>query len=152
LTIAPECVGIYTGSAYTPGTWNSWNYWVPIINTTISDIDFVMVQAYNNWYEQPAGTLSYVQDVYVNWQNKPSASFCNWCTPIANFNGVPDSKLVLGILSSTSAGNGGYYLAPAILQSFISWTKTSNFTLAGIMFWNSHWDSLNGYAISNAVT
>ena len=50
LTIAPECVGVYTGSTYTPGAWNSWNYWVPIINTTIADIDLVMVQAYNNWY------------------------------------------------------------------------------------------------------
>jgi len=121
ITIGPECVGIYSGVTYTPGTWQSWNYWVPIINTTINDIDLVMVQAYNNWYEQAEGSLAYFQDVYLNWRNQPSATFCSWCTPIPNFTGVPESKLAIGILASTSAGNGGYYAPPATVQALISW-------------------------------
>jgi chitinase len=89
---------------------------VPVINTAINDIDLVMVQAYNNWYEQPAGTLAFVKDVYVNWMNKPQKDLCNWCTPIPDFTGVPESKLVIGLIASTSAGNAGYYLPPLIIQ------------------------------------
>jgi len=147
ITIAPECVGIYTGVTYTPGSWQAWNYWVPIINSTIQDIDYVMVQAYNNWYEEAAGTLAYIQDVYTNWRNIPNATFCNWCTAIPNFNGVPPEKLVIGLLASTSAGNAGYYVPASTIASFIQWLPT----LTGIMFWDSHWDSLNGYSSSNAV-
>jgi chitinase len=59
--------------------------------------------------------------------------------------------LVIGLIASTSAGNAGYYVPAATIKDFIQWMPTQNYTLAGLMFWDSHWDSLNGYASSNAV-
>lgn len=81
-------MGVYSGQVLTPGAWQAFNYWVPILNSTIDMIDLVLIQAYNNWYEEPAATLSYLQDIYYNWRNLPSP-FCSWCTVLPGFAGVP---------------------------------------------------------------
>jgi chitinase len=76
----------------------------------------------------------------------------SWETPIANFTGVAGEKLMMGVLASTSAGGASYYYPPDIITAFRSWLATNNYPLAGFMMWDSHWDSLNGNAISNACT
>lgn len=108
-----------------------------------------MVQAYNNWYDGlQAGSLSYLQDIYLQWSNLPS-SFCSGCSPIPNFTGVPSNKLVMGIPASPTAGTGSP-LATTI-DSFMNWQITNNYTIRGWMMWDSHWDSLNAFNLSNTI-
>ena len=137
----------------TPATWQPgdyWNFWVPIFNVAMKSIDLVQVQAYNNWYDNlSAGTLAFLQDVTLQWLNQPSPS-CAGCSIIPNFSGIPSSKLLIGIPASSSAGTG--YPSPTTISSFLSWTKQSTQTdIAGMMIWDSHWDSLNSYTASNAI-
>ena len=147
-------MGVYQGQPVpTPNTWNAgdyWNFWVPIFNAAMGSIDGVQVQAYNNWYDNLSpGSLSILQDVTIQWLNKQQSSFCSGCAVIPNFAGIPNSKLLIGIPASSSAGTG--YPTSSTLQQFISWTTTSGNSIAGMMIWDSHWDSLNGYTASNTI-
>ena len=110
-----------------------------------------MVQAYNNWYDGlQGGTLNYLQDVYLNWINAKSP-YCIGCNVIPRFNGVPPSKLAIGVLGSLSAGNSGYYAAGSTIDAFQAWLGNNTYKLAGFMVWDSHWDSSNGYNITTAI-
>ncbi len=150
LVVSPECVTVYQGvadySADTAG--QAYNYFVNIIRLADDYIDLYQPQAYNNWYDVAGGTLGYLQDVYLNWRNLPGV--LSWETPLANFNGVAGNKLMMGVLASSSAGGASYYYTPDTITAFRQWLATNNYPLAGFMMWDSHWDSLNGYAASNA--
>lgn len=87
-----------------------YNYFVPIIRLADSAIDYYQPQAYNNWYEVGAGTLAYLQNVYLNWRNLQGAM--TWAKPIANFTGVAGNKLLIGVEASTTAGGSNYYVTP----------------------------------------
>lgn len=109
-----------------------------------------MIQAYNNWYDSlPGGSIDYLKDVYLNWRNILSP-YCTGCSTIANFTGVSASKLALGVPASASASPAYAYL-PSTIDDFQSWLTAQNYTVAGFMIWDSHWDALNQYQISNAI-
>ncbi len=72
--------------------------------------------------------------------------------PISEFSGVAPNKLIMGVLASTSAGNAAFYATPAVITAFKKWLATNNYGLAGFMTWDSHWDTLNGRAITNSIT
>lgn len=59
---------------------------------------------------------------------------------IPGFSGVPASKLVMGLLASTSAGGASYYAAPSVVKSAVSTLSSKGISIGGIMFWDSHWD------------
>ncbi len=75
-----------------------------------------------------------------------------WTSPLPNFKGVSGNKLLMGLLASTSAGGAQYYAPPSAIRDFKSWIKQNNYPLKGFMMWDSNWDILNGFAISNAAT
>lgn len=144
---------MYQGSAVPPAnsSGNPFNYYVPIINTVDSYIDYYQVQAYNNWYDGlPGGSLEYLQDVYLNWRNFKSLG--PWNVIIPGFAGVAGEKLIMGILASTSAGGAAYYATPDTISKFQAWLTVNKYTLKGFMTWDSYWDTKNGNAISKAVT
>lgn len=58
----------------------------------------------------------------------------------------------MGILASTSAGGAQYYAPPSVIREFKQWIKNNNYPLLGFMMWDSNWDKLNGFAISDAAT
>lgn len=51
----------------------------------------------------------------MNWLNVKS-NFCPGCTPIANFSGVPASKIAIGVPASGQAGSG--MPTTAVIQQF----------------------------------
>lgn len=109
------------------------------------------MQAYNNWYDGlPGGSVAYLTDVYLQWRNLPS-TYCTGCTVIANFSGVPAAKLVMGIPASTSAAIASYYVTSAVIDQYLTAMSTASYTLAGMMIWDSHWDQLNQFNISNTI-
>jgi chitinase len=89
--------------------------------------------------------VEYLQDVYLNWRNLPANG-----APIANFTGIAGDKLLIGLEASPSAGGSSFYATPDVVSRFKSWIANNNYPLEGFMIWDSHWDYLNEYAISNA--
>ncbi len=153
LIVSPECVTVYEGVAIPSADLGgqAWNYFVPIIKAADSSIDFYQVQAYNNWYGGlPAGSFNYIKEVYLHWRNLPGT--IPWSSVIPDFSGVNPNKLVMGVLASTSAGVSSYYAPPNVIKEFKNWLKANNYPLKGFMMWNSNWDRLNNYQVSNAIT
>lgn len=129
---------------------NYWNYFVPIINLADSSIDYYQIQAYNNWYDGlQGGSSDYLKDVYLNWRNFKGLN-PNY-GPIANFKGVAGNKILMGLIASTSAGGSGFYTSPTNLGQFKNYLSVSNYPMKGFMMWDSYWDSINNFIISNAV-
>ncbi len=57
---------------------------------------------------------------------------------------------MMGLLASTQAGGKAYYAPPSVVRSFKQWIAKNKYPLKGFMMWDSNWDKLNGYAISDA--
>jgi chitinase len=152
IVVSPENVAVYQGTGVPSATvgGNAWNYFVPIINLCDDAIDYYQIQAYNNWYGATGGTFEYFKEVYMNWRNLQGS--LSWAGPIKGFNGVAGNKLRMGVLASTSAGGAQYYAQPTAIKAFMNFLKTNNLPLDGFMMWDSNWDKLNGFAISNATT
>lgn len=133
LLVSPQCVTVYQGEWTIPSLLTgsgAWNYFVNIIDAADQYIDYYQVQAYNDWYGSPAGSLDYLKNVYLNWRNLPDL---NTKKPINNValestssgnkrfrgvsgDGVAGSKLVIGVLASTRAGNSAFYAPPSIIN------------------------------------
>lgn len=153
IIVSPQNVAVYQGTSVPSADvgGQAFNYFVPIINLADAYIDFYQPQAYNNWYGGLAGgTTAYFKEVYLNWRNLQSS--IAWSSPIPNFKGVSGDKLIMGVLASTSAGGSQYYASPNVIIEFKSWIKQKNYPLKGFMMWDSNWDQLNQFAISNACT
>lgn len=159
IIVSPEIVGVYQASPVPSATagGNAWNYFVPVLKDSLNSIDYVQPQFYNNWYGgigyNPSGaSADYIVNGYVNWMNQVVGMFpATWgTTTIPNFSGVPANKLVIGVLASTSAGGAAYYATPdMIAAAFNTLQQTYKVQPAGIMMWDSNWDTLNNKAISN---
>ncbi len=157
IIVSPEDVTIYQGLPSTQGVaGQAYNYFIPIIKNAINAIDYVQPQFYNNWYDGYAGgTSNYLLDVYLNWTNQQGLAPASWgITPFAPsvFAGVPQNKLIIGLLASTSAGGSAYYALPSTIVSVINTLQsTYSSNVAGVMLWDSNWDKLNGDLISNTA-
>ena len=150
IIVSPEDVAVYQGSPVPDPTRGGqpFNYFVPIIKEAGNSIDFYQPQAYNNWYDGLAGgSLDYLRDVYLNWRNLQGLS--PWAGPIPNFSGVPDNKLLIGILASSQAGGAAYYAQPGTIETFKTWLSANQYKPYGFMVWDSHWDTQNNTQISN---
>ncbi len=151
--VSPENVAIYQGTAVPSADVGGqpFNYFVPIVKLADAYIDFYQPQAYNNWYGGlTGGSLAYFKEVYLNWRNLQGT--VAWSSPIPNFQGVSSNKLLIGLLASTSAGGANYYAPSTVITAFKSWLKQNNYPLKGFMMWDSNWDKLNLFSISNACT
>lgn len=125
--VSPEDVAVYQGTTVPDENTGGqpFNYFVNIINRADSAIDYYQPQAYNNWYDgEVGGSIRYLQDVYENWRNLQGTG--QWDTPLPNFNGVKGSKLLIGVLASTSAGIGSYYASPSTIADFKNWIVANN--------------------------
>jgi chitinase len=157
IIVSPENVAINEATYWIVPTplnnvtsWSSnWNYFVPIINQAIDSIDYVQPQYYNNGYSGlTAGSASFMVNGVLEWMNKQGIATGD--EPITGYNGVPANKLVIGVLASTSAGNSSYYAGSTNIATAISTLhSTYGIDVAGVMMWDSHWDTLNGNVVSN---
>lgn len=153
IIISPEVVGVYQGVAVPSPTQggNAWNYFIPILNASINQIDYVQPQLYNNWYDTSTMSANYLMNGYLQWNNQNGLYGTKAFSPSV-YVGVPANKLIMGVLASTSAGGAAFYPTPQMLTSAIT-TLSSQYTtsVGGVMMWDSHWDTLNNRVISNAA-
>lgn len=150
--VSSDCISIYQGVAVPDADTSGlpFNYMVPIIQLADASIDYYHVKAYSNWYDGYDHTsLLYLQDVYLNWRNLQG--FCKDCKPIPNFKGVIPQKFFFGVLGSEDARKPIEYAGPTIIRSFKSWLVSKGYDMYGFQVWNSHWDSINGNQVSNAI-
>lgn len=153
IVISPEVVGVYQGAAIPAANvgGNAWNYFVPVLNASINQIDYVQPQEYNNWYDTSTMSSQYLMNGYLQWVNKDGLYGTKAFSP-SQYVGVPPEKLIMGVLASTSAGGAAFYPTPQMLTSAISTlNSTYNTNVGGVMMWDSHWDTLNNCTISNAA-
>ncbi|TXI91422.1 MAG: hypothetical protein E6Q33_10375 [Neisseriales bacterium] len=158
ITIAPQNVGVAQNvpsvpSATASNAVGAWNFFVPVLQNSLNSISLVYQQDYNNGcgYTNPA-TTEFFECNYASWANLANASTVTGGSQIAGFVGVPVSKLIVGTIASSSAGVASYYGGMAPLQGFYTAMPTSyGITPSGFMFWDSNWDSLNNYTISNGI-
>jgi len=146
IVVSPENITVYPQAGIpvpTPDQGGTpWNYFVPIINAAINDIDYVQPQFYNNPYlGNTPGTADYIEANYLGWLNQEDYK-------IPNFSGVPANKLIMGLLASSSAGGKSYYATPEQLDLAFNNLEARGFSPAGVMLWDSHWDTLNNHLIS----
>lgn len=153
IIISPEVVGVYQAVAVPSPSQggNAWNYFVPVINASINQIDYVQPQLYNNWYDTSTMSANYLMNGYLQWNNQ-NGLYGTKAFASNVYTGVPANKLIMGVLASTSAGGAAFYPTPAMLTSAIT-TLSSQYTtqVGGVMMWDSHWDTLNNRVISNAA-
>lgn len=153
IIISPEVVGVYQAVAVPSATTggNAWNYFVPIINASINQIDYVQPQLYNNWYDTSTMSANYLMNGYLQWNNK-NGLYGTTAFASSVYAGVPANKLIMGVLASTSAGGAAFYPTPAMLADAISTLSSKYATqVGGVMMWDSHWDTLNNRVISNTA-
>lgn len=152
IIVSPEDVTIFQefGVPSPDASTGYYNYFVPIIQLADHAIDFYQPQAYNNYFHMTAGTAAYFQDVYLNWRNLQG--LVSWGKPIDNFTGVDGNKLLMGMLASNVAGGANYYANASEINNFKAWLTANNYPLRGFMMWDSHWDQLNNFTVSNACT
>ncbi len=153
IIISPEVVGVYQAVAVPSPSQggNAWNYFVPVINASINQIDYVQPQLYNNWYDTSTMSANYLMNGYLQWNNQNGLYGTKAFSPSV-YTGVPANKLIMGVLASTSAGGAAFYPTPAMLTSAITTLSSQYATqVGGVMMWDSHWDTLNNRVISNAA-
>lgn len=159
ITIAPQNVGVAQNVPSVPSATASngvgaWNFFVPVLQNSLNSLSLVYQQDYNNGCGSMSSVSSqYFECSYVSWANLANGSAVTGGNQIAGFVGVPVSKLIVGTIASSSAGGASYYGGMAPIQSFYSAMPTSyGVTPRGFMFWDSYWDSLNNYTISNGIS
>jgi chitinase len=152
ISVSVDCIDVYQGSPVpSPDeSGKEFNFMVPVIRLADSAIDFYNVKAYSNWYDgYDHNTVTYLQDVYLNWRNLQG--FCKGCLPIPDFKGVPASKLIMGVLASPDARAASEYKNPTTVRDFKTWLLSKGYDMYGFQVWNSYWDRVNGNQISQAV-
>ena len=89
-------------------------------------------------------------NIYDGWVEPFSIPY-DVVSGIDKYNGLAPNKLVIGVPASISAANSAYYTSPEVLTNTIAALQNKyGKQFAGIMMWDSHWDQLNNYQISNA--
>jgi chitinase len=152
IVVSPENVTVYPSASIPVPSGETggsvWNYFVPIINDAIDDIDYVQPQMYNNDYITYGASVNgdFFVENYLGWMNKyPDYE-------IPGFIGVPENKLMIGTLASTSAGIAKYYTGgEAVKDAVETLSNEYSIDVGGVMFWDSHWDELNDNIISKSA-
>lgn len=152
ISLTADCITVYQGSPVPDAdkSGQEFNYLVPIIQIADAAIDFYNVKAYSNWYDgYDHNSLTYLQDVYLNWRNLQG--MCKGCLPIPGFKGVASNKLLMGVLASPDARASSEYKTPTTVRDFKTWLASKGYDLYGLQLWNSYWDRANGNQISQAI-
>ena len=142
-------------------TFFSNSIYLPIIKQDINDINYVSIQAYNQFgasikvttddqskFSVPASIAEnnvnykaeflYLLSSYLTTDNNNDGN---------NFQYIPANKLLLGLPATTQSANEGY-VAPDILLKSFNYFKTYNLNIPGLMTWNINQDNLNKWAFA----
>lgn len=170
ITAAPETFYVQVGlSSYT----NTTGAFLPVINNIRDELDLLMVQLYNTGSVNALDGMAYSQatpDFLVSMSDMLIKGFDVASTGY-HFNGLPASKIVVGIPSCSSAAPAGGYIAPSEAIKALDYLRFGttysgrNYTLQsggpypnlrGVMTWSINWDAAancaSEYEFANAYS
>jgi chitinase len=166
VTMAPETA--HTIGAMMPNNWQgsvNWGVYLPLMNALRNEISWVQMQYYNSGAMPGVNGNFYnaaTQDGLVAWTEAMIEGFAIASTGV-NYQGLPASKIVIGLPASTArtaAGSG--YANPAIVKAAMRCLRTGTCgsgyqpaktypNLRGLMSWSVNEDSLVDYYFSNSL-
>ena len=161
LTAAPETQYVQGGySAYS----NTWGSFLPIIHNLRDELDLLMVQLYNTGSVNALDGQAYnsaipdflvsMSDMLINGFDVASTGF--------HFDGLPASKIMVGIPACPSAAGSGYIQPTEAIKALDYMRFGTTFfgrnynlqdgvhpDLRGVMTWSINWDVAAGCAAAN---
>lgn len=170
ITAAPETFYVQVGySSYT----NVTGAFLPVINNIRDELDLLMVQLYNTGSINALNGTAYSQatpDFLVSMTDMLIKGF-NVASTGYHFDGLPASKIVVGIPACSSAAPAGGYIIPTETIKALNYLRFGtdysgrNYTLQaggpypdlrGVMTWSINWDAAancaSAYEFSNAYS
>lgn len=152
LTMAPEAAFVQGGMSAYGGIWGAY---LPVINALRDSIDVLQVQLYNSGSMYGIDGNIYTQGTADFIIAMSEAVIHGFNTAGGMFNGLPASKVAVGLPACSSAAGGGY-TDTAIVKDAIDYLRgtgprpgaytlslISGYpTLRGMMTWSVNWDAV----------
>lgn len=151
LTMAPETAFVQGGQS---GFGNVWGGYLPIINALKDSIDAICVQLYNSGTMYGLDKEIYTQGTADFIVAMTEACIRGFNTTGGAYNGLPASKVAVGLPACTKAAGGGYTnvdtIKAAVNYLLGKGPKPGNYTLQqsggypnllGMMTWSINWDA-----------
>ncbi len=152
LTMAPETAYVQGGQS---GFGGAWGGYLPIIDALRDSLDVLQVQLYNS------GTMNGIdQNIYTQGTADfivamTEAVIQGFSTSGGVFNGLPASKIAIGLPACTSAAGGGFVDAATVESaidylmgngaqpgSYVLSNPSGYPSLRGMMTWSINWDAV----------
>ena len=150
LTMAPETAYVQGGQS---GFGSIWGGYLPIIHSLRDSIDYLSVQLYNSGSMYGIDGNIYQQGSSDFIIAMTEATIKGFNTAGGYFNGLPESKVLVGLPACIDAAGGGYVdtsnVRVAINYILGKGNKPGSYTLnqangypnlAGMMTWSINWD------------
>ena len=145
LTSAPETAYVTGGGVAFGGPYGAY---LPVINAVRNRLTWLQMQYYNGIMYGKDGT-TYQAGTVEGMVKQTEALIDGFNVAGGNgfFQGLPASKIVIGLPSTPGAGGG--YMSPSLVQSAMSQLRSQYPSLRGLMTWSINWDASNGYEFAN---
>lgn len=151
LTMAPETAYVQGGQS---GFGSIWGGYLPIIHALRDSLDILQVQLYNSGTMYGIDRNVYTQGTADFIVAMTEAVIQGFATAGGQFNGLPASKVAVGLPSCTNAAGGGYVDTATIMKAMKylrgKGSKPGSYTmvsgngypnLKGMMTWSINWDA-----------
>lgn len=144
LTMAPETAYVTGGTMAYGGPWGAY---LPIINAVRDKLSWLQMQYYNGDMYGIGGT-SYPPGTVEGMVRQTEALIDGFQVAGQGFfQGLPQSKVAVGLPAITGAGRG--YMPPADVHTALNQLTAKYPNLRGLMTWSVNWDASNGYEYAN---
>ena len=153
LTMAPETAFVQGGMSAYGGIWGAY---LPVIHALRDSLDLLHVQLYNSGSMYGIDRNIYTQGNADFIVAMTEAVIQGFSTSGGVFNGLPASKVAVGLPACTSAAGGGFVdtttVKSAIAYLLGTGSKPGSYTLAqagghptlrGMMTWSINWDAVS---------
>ncbi|HAP01750.1 MAG TPA: chitinase [Bacteroidetes bacterium] len=152
LTMAPETAFVQGGMSAYGGIWGAY---LPVINSLRDSLDLLQVQLYNSGSMYGIDGNIYTQGTADFIISQTEAVIHGFNTSGGMFNGLPASKIAVGLPACSQAAGGGY-TDTAIVKDAIDYLRGTGprpgaYTLSlaggypalrGMMTWSVNWDAV----------
>ena len=151
LTMAPETAYVQGGQS---GFGSIWGGYLPIIHALRDSLDILQVQLYNSGTMYGIDRNIYTQGTADFIVAMTEAVIQGFATAGGQFNGLPASKVAVGLPSCTNAAGGGYVDTATIMKamkylrgkgskpgSYAMVSGSGYPNLKGMMTWSINWDA-----------
>ncbi|MGL4991501.1 MAG: glycosyl hydrolase family 18 protein [Sarcina sp.] len=163
LTMAPEVTYVQGGLIAYSGPWGAY---LPVIHNLRDELTLLHVQHYNHGSQEGLDGNTYTQgtaDFQVAMAEMMITGFNVGRNPNNFFEGLPASKVAIGLPSTRQAAGGGYTPEDEVIKALDYLIKGKDFggkyklqnskgysDFRGVMTWSTNWDETVNFKFSDA--